>query len=122
MQEHFSLDGPSRRKLIVHTIPTKRSESTAEERAAAGGGKEDGEGEGEGGEERGEGEGAEGVDETDLGEPLLSQVRVQFPLRCESEQNHPSLSAQPTMISDIAGFKTSLPLFPPTTPHIPTSL
>jgi insulysin len=101
-KDHLSLDGHYRKKLVVHAIPTNRTESSSEENGG-GGGREGTRGGGEGGSGGGGGgEGGSGeVEETDIGEPLLPQ---------------------PTVISDIAGFKGSLPLFPPTTPHISTSL
>ncbi|CAI8041301.1 Insulin-degrading enzyme [Geodia barretti] len=112
-KDNFSLGGHYRKKLVVHAIPTNRTESSSEDNGGGGGGGEGTRGSGGGGEgarrggeggegARGGGEGGSGeVEETDIGEPLLPQ---------------------PTVISDIAGFKGSLPLFPPTTPHISTSL
>ena len=81
---------------MVHAIPTKKTESATEGgRGGEGGeGGESGAAEGGGGggeKEEGGGVGGGEVEETDIGE-LLSQVRVQFTLRCESNSQGAPLS------------------------------
>ena len=78
-QDHISLKGSHRSKLVVHVVPTKTAsmEDRAEETGVGGGGGGEEE-EGAGGERRGEGEGEGGVvvgeEETDSGGAALPEV------------------------------------------------
>lgn len=83
LQDHFSRNGQCRRKLVVHTVPTKKGETAAEGQEKEGGGEEEKE-DGGGGEKEKEGGGGgdgvpedEVVEETDFGEPI-PEVRLQF--------------------------------------------
>ena len=79
-QDHISLSGSRRSKLVVHVVPTKTAsmDDQGEEAGVGGGGggEEEGAGEDRRGEGEGEGGAAMGEEETDNGGAALAQVSM----------------------------------------------